>query len=60
MEYLGIWEKIHNSDFNYGEFDLNKKPTPKRPVLINPYKGINYLAPKGGKEVGPHSTTIDY
>ena len=20
IEYLGIWEKIHNSDFNYGEF----------------------------------------
>ena len=24
VEYLGIWEKIHNSDFNYGEFDLIK------------------------------------
>ncbi len=21
-KYLGIWEKIHNPDFNYGEFDL--------------------------------------
>ncbi|MFT7824440.1 MAG: KilA-N domain-containing protein [Sulfurimonas sp.] len=20
VEYLGIWEKIHNSNFNYGEF----------------------------------------
>jgi len=20
VEYLGIWEKIHNPDFNYGEF----------------------------------------
>ena len=20
MEYLGIWERIHNPDFNYGEF----------------------------------------
>ena len=20
LEYLGIWEKIHNPDFNYGEF----------------------------------------
>ena len=22
IEYLGIWEKIHNSDFNYGEFAI--------------------------------------
>jgi len=22
LEYLGIWEKIHNSDFNYGEFAI--------------------------------------
>lgn len=20
VEYLGIWERIHNPDFNYGEF----------------------------------------
>jgi hypothetical protein len=20
VEYLGIWEKIHNSNFNYGEY----------------------------------------
>ena len=20
MEYLGIWERVHNPDFNYGEF----------------------------------------
>ena len=24
IEYLGIWEKIHNSDFNYGEFAIIK------------------------------------
>lgn len=24
MEYLGIWEKVHNPIFNYGEFDLIK------------------------------------
>ncbi len=22
LEYLGIWEKIHNPDFNYGEFAI--------------------------------------
>ena len=22
IEYLGIWEKIHNPDFNYGEFAI--------------------------------------
>jgi hypothetical protein len=24
LEYLGIWEKVHNLNFNYGEFDLIK------------------------------------
>ena len=24
IEYLGIWEKIHNPDFNYGEFAIIK------------------------------------
>ena len=24
IEYLGIWEKIHNSNFNYGEFAIIK------------------------------------
>jgi hypothetical protein len=24
LEYIGIWEQIHNSDFNYGEFALIK------------------------------------
>jgi len=22
VEYLGIWEKIHNPDFNYGEYAI--------------------------------------
>ena len=24
IEYLGIWEKIHNPNFNYGEFAIIK------------------------------------
>lgn len=24
LEYIGIWEKIYNPDFNYGEFDIIK------------------------------------
>lgn len=24
VEYLGIWERIHNPDFNYGEFAVIK------------------------------------
>ena len=24
IEYLGIWERIHNPDFNYGEFAIIK------------------------------------
>ena len=27
VEYLGIWEKIHNPDFNYGEFAIIKSQT---------------------------------
>ncbi len=30
VEYLGIWEKIHNSDFNYGEYAINELPRHKR------------------------------
>ncbi len=30
MEYLGIWEKINNPDFNYGEFDLIKSQAGKQ------------------------------
>lgn len=22
LEYLGIWERVHNPDFNYGEFAI--------------------------------------
>ena len=24
LEYIGIWEKIYNPNFNYGEFAINK------------------------------------
>ncbi len=24
LEYIGIWEKIYNADFNYGEFAIIK------------------------------------
>ena len=24
VEFLGIWERVHNPDFNYGEFDIIK------------------------------------
>lgn len=24
LEYIGIWERIHNTNFNYGEFDIIK------------------------------------
>ena len=26
LEYLGVWEKIHNPDFNYGEFAIISDP----------------------------------
>ncbi|WP_321777458.1 KilA-N domain-containing protein [Sulfurimonas sp.] len=33
VEYLGIWEKIHNPDFNYGEYAIIKSQ-----VGLNSYK----------------------
>lgn len=33
VEFLGIWEKVHNSDFNYGEF-----ATIKTQAGLNSYK----------------------
>ena len=33
VEYLGIWEKVHNPDFNYGEF-----ATIKSQAGLNNYK----------------------
>ncbi len=33
VEYLGIWERIHNPDFNYGEF-----ATIKSSAGLNSYK----------------------
>ncbi len=36
VEYLGIWERIHNPDFNYGEF-----------ATIKSQAGLNsYLLPR--------------
>lgn len=29
LEYLGIWERIHNPDFNYGEFATITQPNYK-------------------------------
>src|SRR5690554_4638303 len=36
LEYLGIWERVHNPDFNYGEFAIIKGQ-----AGLNSYK-INY------------------
>ena len=33
VEFLGIWERVHNSDFNYGEFAIIKSQ-----VGLNSYK----------------------
>ena len=33
VEFLGIWERVHNSDFNYGEF-----ATIKSQAGLNSYK----------------------
>ncbi|MDF1879484.1 KilA-N domain-containing protein [Sulfurimonas sp. SAG-AH-194-C20] len=44
IEYLGIWEKIHNQDFNYGEY-----------AIITSKSGLNNykLSVKEWKELNP-------
>ena len=37
----------------YCNHKKNKQPTPEGPVLINPWKGMNCLATRSGKELSP-------
>ena len=38
VEFLGIWERVHNPDFNYGEFAIIKSRTftPKARLYLSP------------------------
>lgn len=38
VEYLGIWEKIHNPDFNYGEFATIKTNNDFKTIVFNVFK----------------------
>jgi hypothetical protein len=41
VEYLGIWEKIHNPNFNYGEFDLIKSQAGLHSYKISVKEWVN-------------------
>ena len=34
LEYIGIWEKVYNSDFNYGEFATIRNQYGKSEILV--------------------------
>lgn len=44
VEFLGIWEQIHNPDFNYGDFAIIKSQTGIRnpPTAIEQVTHIPY------------------
>jgi hypothetical protein len=41
VEFLGIWETVHNPDFNYGEFAIIKSQTAPEWRDANPGKDGN-------------------
>ena len=45
LEHSLLPEIPKNSLIVLDNASFRKKPTPKGPVLVNPYKGIKYLAP---------------
>lgn len=38
IEYLGIWEKIHNPNFNYGEFAIIESQAGLNKITISQMK----------------------
>ena len=38
IEYLGIWEKIHNPNFNYGEFAIIESQAGLNKITISQIK----------------------
>ncbi len=41
VEYLGIWERIHNPDFNYGEFATIKSQAGLNSYIKSPFSKCN-------------------
>ena len=43
LEYIGIWEKVYNPNFNYGEFAIIKSQSGLNSFKISDYATINQL-----------------
>ncbi len=43
LEFLGIWEKVHNPDFNYGEFAAIKSKSGLNSFKISGVENRNLL-----------------
>ena len=41
VEYLGIWESVHNPDFNYGEFAIIKSQAGLNSYKISVKEGVH-------------------
>ena len=46
LEYIGIWEKVYNPNFNYGEFAIIKSQAGLNSFKISVKEFGNYSAPK--------------
>jgi len=60
VEYLGIWEKIHNPDFNYGEFAIIKSQAGLNSYKISVKEWVNKtkaigLTAKAGRYGGTYA-----
>lgn len=60
VEYLGIWESIHNPSFNYGEFDLIKSQAGLNSYKISVKEWVNKtnaigLVSKAGRYGGTYA-----
>lgn len=47
MEFLGLWEKLSNDDFNLAEFRLIKNDAPKKSFTISPSQWCDRVNAKG-------------
>ena len=47
VEFLGLWEKLSNSDFNLAEFSLIKNAAPKKSFSMSPSQWCSRVNAKG-------------
>lgn len=47
IEFLGLWEKLSNSDFNLAEFSLIKNEAPKKSFSMSPSQWCSRVNAKG-------------